>query len=36
MGENFEMLINRGNSLNKLSELSSTLKEDSKKVNRLL
>lgn len=32
MSENFEMLLNKGNSLNKLSELSSSLKEDSKKV----
>ena len=32
MSENFEMLLNKGNSLNKLSELSSTLKSDSQKV----
>ena len=34
MSENFEMLLNRGNSLNKLSALSSTLKEDSKKFKK--
>lgn len=36
MSENFEMILNRGNSLNKLSELSTTLKEDSKKVYKLI
>jgi vesicle transport protein SEC22 len=35
MSENFEMILNRGGSLNKLTELSSSLKEDSKKVRRL-
>lgn len=34
MSENFEMLLNKGNSLNKLSQLSSTLKEDSKKFKK--
>jgi hypothetical protein len=32
MSENFEMILNRGSSLSKLSELSTSLKDDSKKV----
>ena len=32
MSENFEMILKRGGNLNKLSQLSSSLKEDSKKV----